>query len=299
MPPFLRFRRGKRDQKRRRSTTSWSPALESLEELILLSPTPRRMTSATSSINVAPAPSPPPSSWSRRAPTSVTATPPWPHRHRREWLGQNRHDLQRSGDPRPVRRDQRAKLGGTLTINAVNGVAAFTRLTINTAGTGYTLTASSGTLTSAKSSITSPPSPPPSSWSRRRPPPASPRRPLRPHRRRQERLGQNPTTYNGSVTLALSGGTSGAKLGGTLTIKAVNGVATFSNLTINTAGTLHAHRLQRHPDRRPASTSPRPSPPPSSWSTTPPSSVTANAPFGLTVTARTARANRHDLHTGG
>ena len=46
-----------------------------------------------------------------------------------------------------------AVLGGTLTVNAVNGVAAFTGLTINTAGTGYTLTASSGTLTSAKSSI--------------------------------------------------------------------------------------------------------------------------------------------------
>ena len=46
-----------------------------------------------------------------------------------------------------------AVLGGTLTVNAVNGVAAFTGLTINTAGTSYTLTASSGTLTSAKSSI--------------------------------------------------------------------------------------------------------------------------------------------------
>ena len=40
-----------------------------------------------------------------------------------------------------------------MTVNAVNGVAAFTGLTINTAGTGYTLTASSGTLTAAKSSI--------------------------------------------------------------------------------------------------------------------------------------------------
>ena len=46
-----------------------------------------------------------------------------------------------------------AMLGGTLTVNAVNGVAAFPGLTIDTAGTGYTLTASSGTLTSAKSSI--------------------------------------------------------------------------------------------------------------------------------------------------
>ncbi len=35
---LLRCHRGKRDPKSRRSTTSWSPALESLEELILLSP---------------------------------------------------------------------------------------------------------------------------------------------------------------------------------------------------------------------------------------------------------------------
>ena len=50
MLSFLRFNRGKRDQKRRRSTTSWSPALESLEELILLSPTPRRILPPTTHI---------------------------------------------------------------------------------------------------------------------------------------------------------------------------------------------------------------------------------------------------------
>ncbi len=46
-----------------------------------------------------------------------------------------------------------AVLGGTLTVTAANGVANFTGLTINTAGT-YTLTASSSPLTSATSSIT-------------------------------------------------------------------------------------------------------------------------------------------------
>ena len=42
------------------------------------------------------------------------------------------------------------------------------------------------------------------------------------------------TTFNGPVTLVLS---SGAVLGGTLTVNAVRGSATFSGLTINTAGT--------------------------------------------------------------
>ncbi|MGZ3379768.1 MAG: Ig-like domain-containing protein, partial [Isosphaeraceae bacterium] len=50
MLSFLRFNRGKRDQKRRRSTTSWSPALESLEELILLSPTPGQILPSTRDI---------------------------------------------------------------------------------------------------------------------------------------------------------------------------------------------------------------------------------------------------------
>src|SRR5205085_8209685 len=44
-----------------------------------------------------------------------------------------------------------AMLGGTLTVNAVNGVAAFSTLTLTRAAAGYTLTASAGTLTGATS----------------------------------------------------------------------------------------------------------------------------------------------------
>lgn len=42
-------------------------------------------------------------------------------------------------------------LSGTTTVNAVAGVASFTDLTIDQAGTGYTLVANSGSLTSATS----------------------------------------------------------------------------------------------------------------------------------------------------
>ena len=52
MLSLLRFHRGKRDQKKRRATTSWSPALESLEELILLSPTLRRILPPTRDIMI-------------------------------------------------------------------------------------------------------------------------------------------------------------------------------------------------------------------------------------------------------
>ena len=240
MLSFLRFRRGKRDQKRRRSTTSWSPALESLEELILLSSTPGWMTSATSSINVAPArvtatklvvTTTPPTSVTANAPFGLTVTA-------ENGSGKiattynGRVTLALSGGT------SGAKLGGTVTITAVNGVAAFTGLTINTAGTGYTLTASSGTLTSAKSSINVAPvtatqlvvtTTPPTS--------VTANAPFGLTVAAENGSGKIATTYNGRVTLALSGGTSGAKLGGTVTVTAVNGVATFSKLTINTAGT--------------------------------------------------------------
>ena len=42
-------------------------------------------------------------------------------------------------------------LGGTLTVAAVNGVATFSNLSINKAGTGYTLTATDGSLSGATS----------------------------------------------------------------------------------------------------------------------------------------------------
>ena len=44
-----------------------------------------------------------------------------------------------------------ATLGGTLTVNAVNGVATFNNLTLNQLGTGYTLTAAATGLTGATS----------------------------------------------------------------------------------------------------------------------------------------------------
>jgi hypothetical protein len=51
------------------------------------------------------------------------------------------------------------------------------------------------------------------------------------------------TTDNSNVTIALASGTPGANLAGTLTVQAVNGVATFSGLSVDKVGTgytLHA-----------------------------------------------------------
>ena len=48
--------------------------------------------------------------------------------------------------------------------------------------------------------------------------------------------GNQDLTFNGLVTIALAANPGGATLGGTLTVQAVNGVARFTNLTLNHDG---------------------------------------------------------------
>ena len=56
------------------------------------------------------------------------------------------------------------------------------------------------------------------------------------------------TSYNGSVTVSLANNPGDSTLGGTLTVQAVNGVATFSGLTISNPGL--AYTLQVSADGR-------------------------------------------------
>jgi N-acetylneuraminic acid mutarotase/S-adenosylmethionine hydrolase len=137
-------------------------------------------------------------------------------------------------------------LSGTLTVTVSNGVATFGDLSINMAGSGYTLVASSGVLTGATSNgfaIT----------------PAAADHLLFLQQPTDTAAGQtmgsvivevvdqfgNVVTSDNTDTITLSIGTnpSGGTLSGTLTLTVVNGVATFSNLSIDLAGsgyTLHA-----------------------------------------------------------
>ena len=131
-------------------------------------------------------------------------------------------------------------LGGTLTVAAVNGVATFSNLSINKAGTGYTLTATDGSLTGATSSsfnitpaaaskvvFTAQPSNTAAGAS------ISPAVQVSV----EDANGNVVTSDNSSVTVAIGTNPGGGTLGGTLTVAAVNGVATFSDLSINKAGT--------------------------------------------------------------
>jgi hypothetical protein len=56
----------------------------------------------------------------------------------------------------------------------------------------------------------------------------------------RDAAGNVATSFSGSITIALGANPSGGALSGTLTVSAVNGVATFSNLSITKAGTGYA-----------------------------------------------------------
>ena len=131
-------------------------------------------------------------------------------------------------------------LSGTLTVSAVNGVATFSNLSINKAANGYVLSASASGLTSGVSGSFNISAAAASQLAFTVQPAnavagaaisavqvtvrgcqrqyGNPRRPIRSHSR--------------SARIPGSG-----TLGGTVTVSASNGVATFSSLSINNAGT--------------------------------------------------------------
>jgi hypothetical protein len=137
----------------------------------------------------------------------------------------------------------RATLGGTVTAVAVNGVATFHTLSIAKAGTGYTLKAKDGALAGATSgsfNVT----------------PAAAKKLVFGTQPRstvasaiiapavtvsvEDTYGNVVTGDISSVTISLGTNRSGGTLGGTMTVQAVNGVATFNNLSISKAGTGYA-----------------------------------------------------------
>ncbi len=131
-------------------------------------------------------------------------------------------------------------LSGTTTAAAVAGVATFSNLSIDKAGTGYTLQATSGVLsaaTSAPFTITAGSSTllvftgqPSTTVAGSIITPAV-------QVTARDAQGNTATSFTGDVTVAIGTNPGGATLSGTATVAAVAGVATFSNLTINRTGT--------------------------------------------------------------
>jgi len=135
-------------------------------------------------------------------------------------------------------------LGGTVTVAAVNGVATFAGLTINNVGNGYTLqatsNASNGPTSVATTGFNVVRGPATQLVVTTEPPGTVTAGSGFAVTVDDEYVLSGPvdTAFNGNVTIALGAnpGGSGSSLGGTVTVAAVNGVASFSALTINNAG---------------------------------------------------------------
>ena len=128
-----------------------------------------------------------------------------------------------------------ATLGGELTVRAVKGVATFPAVTIDKIGTGYTVQVTHSGLdpaiagpidvTASQLVVTAQP-----------PNPATAGNPFAVDVAAEDLNGNIDTTFTGNVTLSLGNGPDGASLGGTVQVAAVNGIAHFSNLTLDRAG---------------------------------------------------------------
>src|SRR5437660_1744684 len=131
-------------------------------------------------------------------------------------------------------------LAGTKTVTAVNGVATFSTLSLNAAGTGYTLTATATAVTGATSNafnigagaaaklvFTVQPSNTAAGAA------ITPAMQVAV----QDAQGNIVTTATTSITLAIGTNPASGTLAGTKIVAAVNGVATFSTLSLNMVGT--------------------------------------------------------------
>ena len=138
-----------------------------------------------------------------------------------------------------------AILGGTLAVTASNGVAAFPGLTLTTAASGYTLQVSTSGLSGATSSaITVTPAAAAQVVITQQPPASVTVNSAFSLQAAIEDAYGNVVTNDGkAVKVALDNNPTGAKLGGTLSVNASSGVATFSGLTLNKVGTGYTLQL--------------------------------------------------------
>jgi uncharacterized delta-60 repeat protein len=138
-------------------------------------------------------------------------------------------------------------LGGTVSESAVNGVATFSGLTLTAAASGYSLAVSSTGLSSATSAAFSVTPAAASKIVITQQPPASVglRDSFGLVAVIEDAYGNIVTSDSGTVTVALANNPTGAKLGGTTSVKAKNGVVTFSGLTISKVGTGYTLQLSR------------------------------------------------------
>ena len=138
-----------------------------------------------------------------------------------------------------------ATLGGTLTVTASGGVATFSGLTLTKAASGYTLAATTGGLGQG---VTSAMTVTPAAATQlviTQQPPATVKvsSPFALKASIADAYGNVVTTASGTVSVAFANNPTGATLGGTLTVAVSQGVASFTNLTINKIGSGYTLRV--------------------------------------------------------
>jgi streptogramin lyase len=131
-----------------------------------------------------------------------------------------------------------ATLGGTLTVNASGGVATLSGLTLTKAASGYTLAATASGLGQG---VTSAMTVTPASATQlviTQQPPATVQvnKAFAVKASIEDQYGNVVTSAAKPVSVAFASNPTGATLGGTLTVNASQGVASFNNLTINKIG---------------------------------------------------------------
>ena len=203
-----------------------------------------------------------------------------------------------------------ATLGGVTTVAAVAGVATFTNLPNPPVGTAYTVLASSGSLTPVTTTTAFNITPQAATRlvvTTQPPATVTAGSPFAVIVTLEDAFGNVVTTATTSqVTLTPAGnsGLAGATFGGTLTATPVNGVATFSNLTLTQVGTGYSYSVTGAPLAGLAPTTTSAIAVTGAAATQlvvtsqPPSSVVANAKFGLVVTAEDPFGNPSALFNG-
>ena len=127
-------------------------------------------------------------------------------------------------------------VGRTLTINPVNGVATFSGLTLTQATSYNALSVSSGDLPSATTNGISVTGLAATHWVVIAPFSVAPGGPFSLTVNAEDQYGNVDPTFFGNVTISLAANPGGSTLGGSLTATAINGVATFSGLTVDQFG---------------------------------------------------------------
>ncbi|MHC5542137.1 S8 family serine peptidase, partial [Singulisphaera rosea] len=192
-------------------------------------------------------------------------------------------------------------LGGTLTVNAVNGVATFTGLWLNRVASGYLIKASSSSLatatsnpiavTTASTQLTIATQPPSN---------VKTGEVFTVVVNALDASGNLDPNYTGPVTLSLAANPGNGMLSGTLTVNAVRGVATFTGLWLNKPASGYLIKASSSSLTPVTSTSITVTTAATqlAFTTQPPSTVTIGVAFSLTVSALDANGNLDPNYSG-